>query len=190
MIAARLLPIAVAVVLSLHARLTLAFPVKNEDIQDLSLRSVSVANDDASTLTLREPSEEDELLDLVQRTPQAKGLLDLINRLPGINKPPPNPVRCPPRSIAVQLPNLFLLGLDLLSPDPPPAVPRPMRPTVKSRLLSQAIHHVADTSAYIRLRHPRKRSFDEIEELAIRTIEDKIMEDLLHRGYYDDMDLD
>ncbi|KAJ2929174.1 hypothetical protein H1R20_g7933, partial [Candolleomyces eurysporus] len=118
MIAARLLPIAVAVVLSLHARFTLAFPVNNEDIQDLSLRSVSVANDDASTLTLREPSEEDELLDLVQRTPQAKGLLDLINRLPGINKPPP------------------------------------------------------------------------IEELAIRTIEDEIIEELLHRGYYDDMDLD
>ncbi|KAJ2929165.1 hypothetical protein H1R20_g7935, partial [Candolleomyces eurysporus] len=118
MIAARLLPIAVAVVLSLHARLTLALPVDNED---LSLRSVSVANDDASSLALREPSEEDELLDLVQRTPQAKGLLDLINRLPGINtRPPPGP----------------------------------------------------------------------IEELAIRTIEDEIMEELLHRGYYDDMDLD
>ncbi|KAJ2935316.1 hypothetical protein H1R20_g1778, partial [Candolleomyces eurysporus] len=35
-----------------------------------------------------------------------------------------------------------------------------------------------------------RRSFDEIEELAIRTIEDEIMEELLHRGYYDDMDLD
>ncbi|RXW12046.1 hypothetical protein EST38_g13808 [Candolleomyces aberdarensis] len=68
MIAARLLPIAAAAALSLHAGLTSALPINNEE---LSLRSFgSVANDDAATLALREPSEEDELLDLIQRAPQ------------------------------------------------------------------------------------------------------------------------
>ncbi|KAJ2925876.1 hypothetical protein H1R20_g11214, partial [Candolleomyces eurysporus] len=75
MIAARLLPIAVAVVLSLHARLTLALPVNNED---LSLRSVSVANDDASTLALREPSEEIE--ELAIRTIEDEIMEELLHR--------------------------------------------------------------------------------------------------------------
>ncbi|KAJ2927923.1 hypothetical protein H1R20_g9187, partial [Candolleomyces eurysporus] len=151
MVAIRLLPFATAVFLSvLHTALVTARPLHREG---LSLRSFGSEAYDDVALALREPFEEDDFVDLVQRIVLSEAEMRL--NFP----PPPPPV---PGTPATNKP---------LPARPPPV---PGKPANNKPLPAKP---------------NGKRSFDE-DEFERRAILDEIVEELLRRDYFVDMDLD